>query len=186
MVRISIRARLCGARIKVLHWLTQRFRQGRGRTVHLLIMSAVFGGAFLWNMARAQDTAAPVNRPAGIESFQFFSPLTDTAKFSPIERGALLAVLCVAVVGLLYAAMLARQVKRADQGTPKMQEIAAAVREGANAYLGAQFRKIGPLILLLTGVLFLTKVQDPSMAWGRAGAFLAGSLFRNEIGRAHV
>ncbi len=29
-----------------------------------------------------------------------------------------------------------------------MQEIAAAVREGANAYLGAQFRKIGPLIVI--------------------------------------
>jgi K(+)-stimulated pyrophosphate-energized sodium pump len=97
-----------------------------------------------------------------------FSPLTDAARFSVIEHGALLVILGVAAVGLLYAAMLARQAKRADQGTPRMQEIAAAVREGANAYLGAQFRKIGPLILLLMGALFLTKMHDPSLAWGRA------------------
>ena len=34
-----------------------------------------------------------------------------------------------------------------------MQEIAAAVREGANAYLSAQFRKIGPLIIVITVAL---------------------------------
>ena len=38
-----------------------------------------------------------------------------------------------------------------------MQEIAAAVREGANAYLAAQFRKIGPLIIVITIALFFTK-----------------------------
>jgi len=37
-----------------------------------------------------------------------------------------------------------------------MQEIAAAVREGANAYLSAQFKKIGPLIIIITILLFLT------------------------------
>ena len=39
------------------------------------------------------------------------------------------------LAGLLYAGMLVKQVKEADQGTPQMQEIAPAVREGANAYL---------------------------------------------------
>ena len=43
-----------------------------------------------------------------------------------------------------------------------MQEIARAVREGANAYLGAQFRKIGPLIILITVALFFTKYSTPS------------------------
>jgi len=166
----------------MLQQMTQRFKQGRGRTIHLLIIAAVFGGAFLWSVAHAQETASPGNQSTGGESFQFFSPLTDTAKFTPIERGALLAVLGVAAAALLYAAMLARQVKRADQGTAKMQEIAAAIREGANAYLGAQFRKIGPLILVLTVVLFLTKMHDLSVAWGRAGAFLAGSLFSWTVG----
>ena len=74
-----------------------------------------------------------------------------------IEQSALILVLVIAIAGLVYALMLVRQVKRADQGTAKMQEIAAAVREGANAYLGAQFRKIGPLIVIITIALFLTK-----------------------------
>jgi len=36
--------------------------------------------------------------------------------------------------GLAYALMLVGQVMKAPQGTKKMQEIAQAVREGANAY----------------------------------------------------
>ena len=66
-------------------------------------------------------------------------------------------MLLIAVAGLIYAGMLVKQVKAADQGTARMQEIAPAVREGANAYLGAQFRKIGPLIIVITIALFLTK-----------------------------
>ena len=35
-----------------------------------------------------------------------------------------------------------------------MQEIAQAVREGANAYLYRQFRVVGVLIMLITVLLF--------------------------------
>jgi K(+)-stimulated pyrophosphate-energized sodium pump len=91
-------------------------------------------------------------------------------------------VLVIAIAGLGYALMLVGQVKRADQGTAKMQEIAAAVREGANAYLAAQFKKIGPLIILITIILWWTKSSDPVFAWGRAGAFLVGSLFSLTVG----
>ena len=79
--------------------------------------------------------------------------------------------------------MLVKQVKAADQGTPRMQEIAAAVREGANAYLAAQFRKIGPLIVIITVVLYFTKQSElAAFAFGRAGAFLVGALFSWMVG----
>ena len=44
-------------------------------------------------------------------------------------------ILAIAVGGLAYAIMLAMEVTKADQGTEKMKAVAAAVREGANAYL---------------------------------------------------
>jgi K(+)-stimulated pyrophosphate-energized sodium pump len=89
-----------------------------------------------------------------------------------------LVVLGVAISGLAYALILVRQVKKADQGTLQMQSIAAAVREGANAYLGAQFRKIGVLILLITLLLYVTySGHEPAYGIGRAAAFFVGSLF---------
>ena len=81
--------------------------------------------------------------------FKPFALFSDP-RYTPLEVGALMAVLGVAVAGLLYALMLARQVLAADTGTKRMQEVAEAVREGSNAYLAAQFKKIGPLIIVLT------------------------------------
>ncbi|MCU0453372.1 MAG: sodium-translocating pyrophosphatase [Bacteroidetes bacterium] len=100
-----------------------------------------------------------------------------------MEIASLLSVLTIAVLGLLYAGLLVRQVMRADSGTPKMQEIAGAVREGANAYLAAQFKRIGPLIILLTGLLWLTYTgSEEAFRWGRAAAFLVGALFSWTVG----
>jgi K(+)-stimulated pyrophosphate-energized sodium pump len=57
-------------------------------------------------------------------------------------------VLGISVLSLGVAWMLARQVLAADTGKPEMQEIAAAIREGAEAFLARQNRTI----LMLSGV----------------------------------
>ncbi|MHB8930934.1 MAG: sodium-translocating pyrophosphatase [Melioribacteraceae bacterium] len=118
----------------------------------------------------------------GVKNFVPFSLFSDP-KYTPLEIGALLTVLGIAVAGLLYALLLVKQVTKADSGTKKMQDIAAAVREGSNAYLSAQFKKIGPLIILITILLFLTyQGSESAFQWGRSGAFLIGSIFSFLVG----
>ena len=87
---------------------------------------------------------AQAQAPRAKRAFEFFSPFRDGYGFNTMEQFCLLAVLAVAVVGLLYAFMLMKQVIAADQGTPKMQAIGAAIREGANAYLRPSSRRSGP------------------------------------------
>ena len=114
--------------------------------------------------------------------FTFFALFSDP-RYSSLEIGCLLAVLVVAVAGLLYALLLVRQIYRAPVGTPRMQEIAAAVREGSDAYMKAQFRKIGPLIAVITVLLALLYTgSEEAFRWGRAGAFLVGALFSSLVG----
>src|SRR5918999_255959 len=54
---------------------------------------------------------------------------------------------------------LARSVLAADQGTPKMIEIATAIQEGAWAYLTRQFRTIGLILIPLAVIVFVTSTE---------------------------
>ena len=66
-----------------------------------------------------------------------------------------------------------------------MQEIALAIREGANAYLYRQFRVVLILILVITGVLYWAATvakAPPEIAWGRAISFFVGSIFSGTVG----
>ena len=112
------------------------------------------------------------------------------------------SVLIIAFMGLGYALLLKSQIMRYDKGTPRMQEVWNAIREGADAYLGRQFKIILPLIFVLTGVLFLSVfVIPPSdealqrfsqfspdkvrliVGIGRAAAFIMGAFFSLMVGQ---
>jgi len=121
---------------------------------------------------------------------------------TPFETISLWVVLGIAVLGLLYAFFLRKQVMRNDNGTEKMQVIWGAIREGADAYLGRQMKTIAPLILVLTVVLFFSVyVAPPSesarirfpgysddqlrliIGLARAVAFIMGSVFSLIVGQ---
>jgi len=159
------------------------YKSEKRRRMFLIAMLVFFAGGFFWNpfAESSQESLATEESASRLVPFGLFSD----PKYTPLEVYSLLAVLAIAIAGLLYAALLSRQVKRADQGTPKMQEVANAVREGANAYLKAQFRRIGPLIVLITILLWLTYTGfDDAFRWGRAAAFLMGALFSWTVGFA--
>jgi len=150
------------------------------RRNYLIAMMIFFVAAYVFmpytGFTQSTEPAAPH------ESFQPFALFSD-AKYTTIEVTALMIVLGIAIAGLLYALLLVKQVRKASQGTKKMQEIASAVREGSNAYLAAQFKKIGPLILIITFILYLTYTGTvDAFRWGRAGAFLIGSIFSFLVG----
>ena len=94
-------------------------------------------------------------------------------------------VVVVGVVALLALAMagwLVRDVLAASKGTPKMQEIATAVQEGAAAYLRRQFRTIGIFVVLIFFVLLILPADGESVRIGRSIFFLVGALFSGLTG----
>ncbi len=62
----------------------------------------------------------------GITLFQGF---TDPA-VTTFEKIALIIVVVVAILGLLYAVYLARQVSRQSEGTEKMRHLSGAIQAG--------------------------------------------------------
>ena len=61
-----------------------------------------------------------------------------------------------AVLAIAVGFYLARLVMAADEGTPKMKEIALAIQEGANAYLRRQFKTIIMILIPLAIIVFVT------------------------------
>ena len=88
----------------------------------------------------------------------------------------LLIVIGAALLAILYAIFTVRSVLSADAGTPRMQEIAAAIREGANAYMRRQYSTIamvGAVIFVLVGVF---------LSWLAALGFAIGAIFSGLAG----
>ena len=83
-----------------------------------------------------------------------------------------------AVVAILVGFGLSRSVLAADQGTPKMREIAGAIQEGARAYLRRQFRTIGFILIPLVVVVFITSVPVLKPSGEEALSFFESGLFR--------
>src|SRR5436853_178465 len=84
-----------------------------------------------------------------------------------------LIVLC-GVLAVLYAVWAIRSVLASDPGSARMQEIAAAVREGAQAYLKRQYTTIGMVGVVI--FLILAYFLGSSVAVGfLIGAVLSGA-----------
>ena len=82
----------------------------------------------------------------------------------------LLLGLFAAVLGLSYAAFNFVHVRRMEEGTERMQEIASAIRVGANAFIRYEYRVLAVVVVIVA--LLLTAV----VSWQTALCFLLGAL----------
>jgi K(+)-stimulated pyrophosphate-energized sodium pump len=83
-----------------------------------------------------------------------------------------------AVLALLTGWSLSKGVLKADQGTPKMREIAGAIQEGAMAYLKRQFKTIGVIVIPLAILVFLTSTQILNNQGAVVLSFIHSGIFR--------
>ena len=85
-------------------------------------------------------------------------------------------VMFAVALALAYAAINFVLVKRLKEGNARMQEIAAAIREGANAFLLYEYRIVAIIAAAVAALLALF------IAWEAGVAFLLGALMSSAAG----
>ena len=65
-------------------------------------------------------------------------------------HAAVVLVPLAGILALLFALVMANLVRREEDGTDKMKEIASAIREGASAFLLSEYR----VLIIFVAVLF--------------------------------
>ena len=86
------------------------------------------------------------------------------------------------ILALVFAFIFYRRMKRADEGTPTMREIASHVRKGAMAYIKQQY-KVVTIVFFILALFFAILaygfgVQNPWVPF----AFLTGGFFSGLAG----
>jgi K(+)-stimulated pyrophosphate-energized sodium pump len=94
-----------------------------------------------------------------------------------MNAGIIFAIGC-ALIALAYGSLSITWILKQPQGNERMREIAAAVRQGAAAYLNRQYTTIGIVGLVLFVIIGLV----PGLGWATALGFLIGAVLSGAAG----
>jgi len=92
--------------------------------------------------------------------------------------GGLTFALACAALAIAYGVWQSVQILKLSDGNERMREIAAAIREGATAYLWRQYKTIA----MVGAVLFLAIGFIPQLGWTSAWGFLLGAVLSGASG----
>jgi len=84
----------------------------------------------------------------------------------------IIVAVIVGVLGLVLAGFMALYVLRQDQGSERIREISTAIKEGALAFLGREYKILAIFVVVVTIILGVV----PNLGWWVSLAFVFGAI----------
>jgi K(+)-stimulated pyrophosphate-energized sodium pump len=94
-----------------------------------------------------------------------------------MESNMIFVPMALAVLGLLFMFVKMSWVKKQAAGNDRMQEISKAIKEGALAFLGAEYRLLLIFVIIASGALFAISYMVETTSWMIIPAFIIGAIF---------
>ena len=83
----------------------------------------------------------------------------------------------LAVVGLIFMLVKMAWVKKQSSGNEKMQQISKSIKEGALAFLSAEYKLLVIFVIIASVALFGISILVPTTHWMIVPAFVVGAVF---------
>ncbi len=94
-----------------------------------------------------------------------------------MDSNVIYVPMLMAVIGLLYMLVKRSWVKKQNPGSEKMQDISQAIKEGALAFLNAEYRLLAVFVFLAGVALYGISAVVETTSWMIVPAFVTGAIF---------
>src|SRR5690554_6859235 len=94
-----------------------------------------------------------------------------------MEQNIIFIPIALAVLGLLFMLVKMSWVKKQSPGNERMQSISKSIKEGALAFLSAEYRLLVIFVLVASALLFLVSTMVDTTSWMIVPAFIIGAIF---------
>ncbi|MBO6631960.1 MAG: sodium/proton-translocating pyrophosphatase, partial [Psychroserpens sp.] len=94
-----------------------------------------------------------------------------------MESNMILVPIGLAILGLVFMLVKMAWVKKQAAGNEKMQGISKAIKEGALAFLGAEYRLLLIFVVIASLALFGISQIVETTSWMIVPAFIFGAIF---------
>tara|TARA_R110002012_G_scaffold56862_4_gene146168 strand:+ start:3935 stop:6211 length:2277 start_codon:yes stop_codon:yes gene_type:complete len=94
-----------------------------------------------------------------------------------MESNIIYVPIVLAIIGLLFMFIKMAWVKRQPSGNEKMQDISKSIKEGALAFLAAEYRLLLIFVIIASGLLFVVSYMVDTTSWMIVPAFIIGAFF---------
>lgn len=83
----------------------------------------------------------------------------------------------LAILGLIFMLIKMAWVKKQNPGNERMQEISKSIKQGAMAFLSAEYRLLAIFVVIASGALFGISAVVETTEWVIVPAFVIGAIF---------
>lgn len=94
-----------------------------------------------------------------------------------LEQNIIYVPIALAVLGLLFMFIKMNWVKKQPAGSERMQSISKSIKEGALAFLNAEYRLLVIFAIIAAVLLYVISVVVPTTSWMIVPAFIFGAIF---------
>ncbi len=94
-----------------------------------------------------------------------------------MESNLIIVPIGLAILGLIFMLVKMAWVKKQNPGNEKMQGISKSIKEGAMAFLAAEYRLLAIFVVIASAALFGISMVVPTTSWMIVPAFVIGAVF---------